>query len=303
MAGLTVSAMTVRFGTSGALKTYRSLMSRSPCSECGANWPSTTVPPRAGASRWSAALERSGATPRVRTTSVVPRAASFRACMVSIESSSDGRGGLPRSEAAWAGPSRSSRPAVSGSTFGAQLEEVRMTRIRSSDRADVRPRFGRDSAPEPVVRSLGIPAGRRGEPLGITRIEEWLAGVLVEIAESQAGRFRDRDGAVRDERPGQAADEAAPLRDVGGVVLQSKEVFGRSGGMDAGESGHGRAGHVERHRDAVLAGVVADPLGLQDPARSHDVGVDDADGAPLDQVPEPVAQVDVLAGTDRCRDR
>ncbi len=39
------------------------------------------------------------------------------------------------------------------------------------------------------------------------------------------------------------------------------------------------------------------------PPDGHDVGVDDADRAPLDQVAEAVTKVDVLAGADRCRDR
>ncbi len=38
--------------------------------------------------------------------------------------------------------------------------------------SDHRRSRSRDSAPEPVVRSLGVPARRRGEPPGIARVEE-----------------------------------------------------------------------------------------------------------------------------------
>src|SRR4051794_13659266 len=268
MAGLTVRAMTVRSGTSGALKTYRSLMSRSPCSECGANWPLTTVPPRAGASRWSAAFERSGAAPRVRTTSVVPRAASFRACMVWIESSSDGRGRTPA-----VGSRMGTAPTVVAT--GRQWLDCWFAARAGSDESNSKPSwgpgFGRESAarsaPEPVVRSLGIPAGRRSEPVGITRVQERFARVLVEIIEPEPWRLRHRDRPVLNERRRQAADETAPLPDIGGVVLECQEVLGRSSRVDAGKRGHGRAGHVKRHRDAVFAREVADPLGLEDAAR------------------------------------
>src|SRR5690349_6002064 len=57
-------------------------MSRSPCSECGAICPLTTVPPRAGASRWSAARVKIGAAPMVRATTAAPNAASFLEVMV-----------------------------------------------------------------------------------------------------------------------------------------------------------------------------------------------------------------------------
>src|SRR4029079_1080287 len=82
MAGFVVITRTVRLALSGALKTYTSLMSRSPCAQCGAIWPFTTVPPSAGASRWSAALVRIGATPMVKATTAVPNAARFLGVMV-----------------------------------------------------------------------------------------------------------------------------------------------------------------------------------------------------------------------------
>src|SRR5947199_689675 len=91
-----------------------------------------------------------------------------------------------------------------------------------------------DSAPEPVVRSLGVPARRWREPLGIAGVEERIAGVPIEIRETEARRFGNRDRAVLDERPRKARDEAAPLRDVGRVILEGEEVFGRSSGMDTG---------------------------------------------------------------------
>ena len=57
---------------------------------------------------------------------------------------------------------------------------------------------------------------------------------------------------------------------------------------------------MRRHEDAVQVGVFGDPLQLSNTADVARVGADDVHRVALDQALEVLAQVDLLAGMDRC---
>src|SRR5439155_5177658 len=110
--------------------------------------------------------------------------------------------------------------------------------------------------------------------------------------------FGDGDVAVLNDGLGDAVDKVIPERDVAEMVLQRDEVLGGGGAVHAGHGAERRARHVHGHADAVLLGQVADLFRFEDAAAGGQVGVNDVDGARLQQRHEAFLQVNVFARAD-----
>src|SRR5579875_2713500 len=137
-----------------------------------------------------------------------------------------------------------------------------------------------------------VPCAGAFEKHRVGGIEVLAEKFLADLAKSQARAVGNGDVPVVDQRAGQPGNEVTPPGNVGGVVLQRQEVLRRRGDVDAGEGSDGGGGHVERHGYAVFLGKITDLLGFQDAAGGGRVGVDDPDGAVLEQGAEVFLQVD-----------
>ena len=121
--------------------------------------------------------------------------------------------------------------------------------------------------------------------------------ILVERLDAEAGRVGDGHKAVLDAEG--RLDEVLPPRDVDGVDFERHEVARRGGDVHGGHRRDGRLGHVDRHLDAAVLGVVADLLRLGDAAGGQQVGVDDGERARVEERLEVLEEVDVLARAKR----
>ncbi len=93
-------------------------------------------------------------------------------------------------------------------------------------------------------------------------------------------------------------DKVAPEGFFGEVVFEGDEVFGGSGTMHTRHGADGRTGHVHRHANPPLSGVIADALGFHDATTRGHVRVNDIDATGIDERFKAIEGVDIFTGTD-----
>ena len=154
--------------------------------------------------------------------------------------------------------------------------------------------------PESIPAAGSVPFGGRFEEAAA--LDEVLFDHVEVDLEAQARGVWHFDVPVLDYRTSAASDgnEVAPERFFGEVVFQCDEVLGGCCTVDAGHRADGCAGHVQRHRNAPLGGIIADALGLDDAAAGGHVGVNDVDTTGVDERFKAIQCVDVFTRADGC---
>ena len=160
---------------------------------------------------------------------------------------------------------------------------------------EVRPRPAQASAGDAVV-----PLSGRVEVAGLAEVLSHHRFVQLH---AQAGGVRNRDVAFVNERLRHAGDQLLPPgEEIHGMALHGNVGIQRGGGMNGGDGGQRRSGHVNGRGDALaVEGVIGNPFGLAATTGGAVIQMDDIDGAIVDQLLEAFLQAETVLAREQRR--